>query len=378
MAAAAILVRFVLSLNSIDPFPAAFPGTRTTTRRLLPALVLWGVYILAVCISLVMAGELFTSNAGTLWRPLLFLVMLLTPLGLRDLRRAGIVYLLGGVAAGVALFLVNRVAGFETPALVFTGLTTFADQTALLAILTVSLIAFQRSRLYPPIGIVAAGILLMVLLFWTAERAPIAVLAIAGTVLVALARPRLLVLWGVLAVGLFFLAPPGLRARTEWVVRGYPIDRYVVWEEGARLLHDVPLFGTGPASFTLLLSPLARTHFSNRPPGSWHNDFLQTALDSGPVAASAWGALVLLCAGAACRVAWNCRRSGRRFFRAMPGILFLSLTALGLVGSVVSTALLGSVYWSVMGLTLREWISPDSDGGPAPARISPSHHAEDL
>lgn len=87
---------------------------------------------------------------------------------------------------------------------------------------------------------------------------------------------------------------------------------------------------------------------------------------------------MLLSAGAAGRVAWQYRRSGRRFARAMPGILFLSLTALGLVGSVVTTAVLGSLYWSVMGLGVREWIHPGADDSLTTALGTPSHHAEDL
>jgi len=375
LAAAAIIVRFAFSLRHVEPTAGA--RTRAACRLRL-ALLLWGVYVLSVCISLVSSGELFTSGAGTLWRPLLFLAILLTPMSVQDLIRAGSVYLISGLAAGVTLLLINVAAGYQSPAIVFTGLTTFADLTALLVIITVATVAFHRTSPHLPVGIAAAGMLSMVILFWTAARAPVAIIVIAGGIMIAVSRPRLLVLWGILMGSLFILAPPGLRARTAWVMRGNPIDRYIVWEEGGRHLTDVPLFGSGPNSYALTLSPAALNRFVNRPPASWHNDFLQTALDYGPVAATAWGGLVLLSAVAACRVVWACRRDGRRFARAIPGMACLSLTALGLVGSVVTTAILGSVYWTVMGLALREWTSSDSGSHPTPTRGTPSYRTEDL
>ena len=372
VAAAALIFSFLFSLRNLRNFPGEEPGVAiTTVRRLRLLLILWGVYIIAVCVSLSLSGELLSSNARALWHPFLFVVMILTPLGLSDVKRVGLLYLLGGVSAAVALPLINLAAGYQTPAVVFTGLTTFADQIALLVILAVSATAFQRHRTVHVVGMAAAGIFLMVVLFWTAERAPVALLAVAGTVLVAISRPRLLVFWGALTIGLFFLAPSGLRAKSDWVVRGNPVDRYVVWEEGVRQLARAPLFGAGPDSFTRLLPPEARGRFANRAPSSWHNDLLQTTLDSGPVAAATLAVLLFLAAVAAFRVAWG-SRAGPDFARAIPGILFLSLTALGFVGSVVSTAILGSTYWTLMGLALRAWAFPATHSPAEQSRVTAS------
>ncbi|MEW6511179.1 MAG: hypothetical protein AB1428_09500 [Bacteroidota bacterium] len=101
----------------------------------------------------------------------------------------------------------------------------------------------------------------------------------------------------------------------------------------------------------------------NRPPASWHNDLLQTALDSGPIAAAALAGLILLAMVAAIRHGWETRWRGSASMSAIPGLLLLCLVVLGLVGSVVTTAILGSVFWCLLGLTVRGY------GSCLPARM---------
>jgi O-antigen ligase len=372
--AGAVILRFALGLGSIDP--GVRTGREREARRLLLVLVLWGIYLLAVCVSLLASGGVLTAGVGTLWRPFLFVAVLFTPLASSEVKRLSVMYLAAGLAAAAILVLINLVAGFQSPALIFTGLTTFADQVALLAVGIFATLALSPGISAGKVALALGGMFLMVVLFWTAERAPLAVLVFAGAVIVLLSRPRLLAVWGILVAILFFIAPSGLRARTDWVIRGNPIDRYVVWEEGIRQLPHASLFGAGPDSYGLLLSPSAHVRFANRPPASWHNDLLQTWLDSGPVAALSLAGLVLVTVIAACGTLLRLRRDRKRATRAIPGIMFLCLAALGGVGSVVSTAILGSLFWSMVGLTVREWISGTAPPAVTAIRQTSSYHAE--
>jgi hypothetical protein len=317
------------------------------------AIALWGVYIISVCMSLAVSGTLLTAHAGLLLHAMLFPAVLVAPVEAKDVKTIGVVYIASGVISILATLLLNLSAGYVSPAMVFTGLTTFADLTVLIVIVLIAGLPPRRQwDLLASLALIAGG-LAVAAVFWTAERAPVAVLAAAGAGFFALTRPRLLTLWGILTLSCFFLAPPALRARADWVARGNVIDRYVVWEEGIRLLSEVPPFGFGPDSFPRLLSDDARGRFTNRPPASWHNDMLQTALDSGPIAATAAGGLIALTMiGAMCH-SWEMRRCGTGSASAIPGLLLLCLTVLGLVGSVMTTAILGSVFWSLMGLTVR-------------------------
>jgi O-antigen ligase len=124
-------------------------------------------------------------------------------------------------------------------------------------------------------------------------------------------------------------------------------------EEGLKQIPGAPIFGYGPGSYPRVLPDEARKRFINLPPSSWHNDMIETWLDSGPIAAAALGALVFLGVVAWMRGAWRGVREW--FYRpgGVEGLLFICLVAFGLAGSVVTTSVLGLAFWFLLGLTLN-------------------------
>ncbi|HTY58369.1 MAG TPA: hypothetical protein VMF59_06105 [Bacteroidota bacterium] len=317
------------------------------------ALLLLIVYTGAVSVSIFASGAPLYAHAGLLWHPLLFPAALLVPIERRALGVAGLLFVSSGAAASAFALIMNALLPHTGAPLLLTGLTTFADLLVLAG--TVACAFIVQSGLPPssllalaaPLVLIAAG------LIWSAERAPVAALAAVGSVRFAGAGPRLLAAWVCVAGSCLLLSPAALTDKLGWVLHGNPIDRYVVWEEGMGQAGHVPLFGFGPGSFERVLPSEARGRFMNRAPSSWHNDLLETWLDSGPLAAAALGGLLLW--GVACGL----RGAFRRWREKSPdhgreaGFLFLSLAAFGLVGSVVTTSVLGLAFWLLLGLTLN-------------------------
>ena len=317
------------------------------------ALRLLFVYAAAVCVSIFASGAPLYAHAGLLWHPLLFPAALLVPIERRALRGAGLLFLSSGAAASAFALIMNVLLPHHGARFLLTGLTTFADLLVLAG--TVACAFIVQSGLPPatllafaaPLVLIAAG------LIWSAERAPVAALAAMGSVRFAGAGPRLLAAWVCVAGACLLLSPAALTDKLGWVVHGNPIDRYVVWEEGIGKAGHTPLFGFGPGSFERVLPAEARGRFMNRAPSSWHNDLLETWLDSGPLAAAAFGGLLLW--GVACGLRGVFLQWRRTSLPGggEPGFLFLPLAAFGLVGSVVTTSVLGLVFWLLLGLTLN-------------------------
>ncbi|HMK38004.1 MAG TPA: hypothetical protein VK569_01605, partial [Bacteroidota bacterium] len=196
--------------------------------------------------------------------------------------------------------------------------------------------------------------------------APVVALALAGGARAGAAGPRRLAFYALIGGACLLVGSRGLSDKMEWMIHGYPVDRYVVWEEGLKLVPHVPLFGYGPASYPLVLPPAAWGKFINRAPSSWHNDLLETWLDSGPLAACALGGLLLLGALRALKGALGRGRGPLAQPGREPGLLFLCLASCGLVGSVVTTSVLGLSFWVLLGLTLK-----GPGGDPLPGAAAP-------
>jgi O-antigen ligase len=316
------------------------------------ALLLWGVYVAALLVSILVSAAPLFPRVGLLWHPLLFPAALLVPLSKRGLRAAGILLLLGGAASATVTLALNFMRGQGGAPFTFTGLTTFADLLVLAGTVAFSLL-FPRGRPGSPVWRFAVPCVMIALaLVWTSERVPVLILAAVGSARVAAAGPRPLAAWVVIAGACLLLGPPALADKMEWLIRGNPVDRYVVWEEGLKQIPDTPLFGHGPGSYPQVLPAGVRSRFINRAPSSWHNDILETWLDSGPLAAGAFGGLLFI----------GVLRGVRNLFRREegvfppgwePGLLFLCLASFGLVGSVVTTSVLGLAFWLLLGLTLH-------------------------
>src|SRR5271169_4829010 len=76
-------------------------GVRPRARESLPriSLLFWCLYLAALLCSLASGGASVISHAGLLWHPLLFPAVLLIPYERRDLKTAGILFVLGGAAS---------------------------------------------------------------------------------------------------------------------------------------------------------------------------------------------------------------------------------------------------------------------------------------
>ena len=325
------------------------------TLPLLPrlGLLFWALYVAAVLASIVSAGSLSLARAGLLWHPLLFPAALLVPPARRTLRKAAMLFLAGGVSSAVLTVTIDAFRDRSAPIFAFTGLTTFADLLVLAAIVALSFFLPMVRPGRPVWGFAVPCILIAFVVIWSAERLPVLALAVLGGVRIASAGTRALALW-VLCVGApLFLGSTNLSDKTGWLIRGNHLDRYVVWEEGLKQIPGAPIFGYGPGSYPRVLPDEARKRFINLPPSSWHNDMIETWLDSGPIAAAALGALVFLGVVAWMRGAWRGVREW--FYRpgGVEGLLFICLVAFGLAGSVVTTSVLGLAFWFLLGLTLN-------------------------
>ena len=241
----------------------------------------------------------------------------------------------------------------------FVGDTTFADLLVLAAITCMGLVLThnkkQRQGEIPGVskrymfalGLIAVPIVVAVYL--SAMRAPVVALVGGGFVLSMMTGPGAGAAWATVSIGLLAAGPRVLLLKLGWVLAGNPIDRYILWNEGARLLGELPFFGFGPNSFAHILSENALGSFTSRVPTSWHNDFLQTALESGLMAALAYAGCVL---GIAHQVFQRAVARGGVYWREF-GVLTVLLAAIiffSLVGSVVSTSILGVLQWTVLGL----------------------------
>ena len=329
-------------------------------------LLLSAVYIASTTVSVVSSGAPLYRYGGLLWHPLLFMAALFVPVNRRGLGIAGMLFLLSGAVAAPVTLIVNLLRDHPGPLAAFTGLTTFADLLALAGSVAFSLL-FPAGRPRRPVWLFALPILMIALvLVWSAERAPVFVLALAGGACAGAAGPRWLASSVLIAGVCLLVVPRGLSEKMDWLIRGYPVDRYVVWEEGLKLVPGAPLFGYGPGSYTTVLPPSARGRFINRAPSSWHNDLLETWLDSGPLAAMALGGLLLLGASRGIRGALRRGRGAGELLNREPGLLFLCLASFGLVGSVVTTSVLGLSFWVLLGLTLNRRAGPSRPVAGAP------------
>jgi hypothetical protein len=344
--------RFLVSVKRGD---GLLPGRQGVPRC---ALILCGIYIAAILASILLSPPTSFSRAGLFWHPLLLPAALIIPMKRRTMKAAGILFLVSGAVSAPVTYLLNLVRDHGSALFAFTGLTTFADLLVLAGTVSVSFLYPAGRSEKPAWRFALPGLAMALALLWSAERAPVLALAAAGSARIAEAGPRPLAAWVLIAVACLLLGPSHFSEKMEWLISGNPVDRYVVWEEGLKQVPHTPLFGHGPGSYTQVLPAGAWGRFINRPPSSWHNDMLETWLDSGPLAAGAFGGLLILGVLRAARSAFRRGRRGAGVLSREPGLLFLCLASFGLVGSVVTTSVLGLAFWLLLGLTLN----PGADG----------------
>lgn len=348
-----ILLFLFTRLRAYRNDPAPESTTTLSLRACLVPLVLWSGYVCGIILSFVASGTSPFRHPGLLWHPLVFPAVLLQRLRTDDLRRIGKgVVVSAAIASLVTLFRfyhLGETKQFSTSV----GLTTFAELIALGGIVAAFLLGNTRERSGVRILIACACLGLFLTTLWTIEITAIGMFVLAGILTVSTWRPRQQ--FAALAVLLLvlFVSPRDDKTKVLWMVHGHQIDRYVAWKEGFKLLPNVPLFGFGPDCYTRVLPAEAWSKFANRPPGSWHNDFLQTALDSGYVALGCLAGLVLAALATSVSGSLRTKDPERRNLLRSSGLLLVCMIGFALVGGVVTTAILGVVFWVVLGVTLQ-------------------------
>jgi len=354
------------------------PGTRSSVAALLQAgwwpravAGFWIVYVCGLLVSaLASKGHApDPADAGRIWHCLLFPAIVALRVQAPDVRTAGKMFVVSGTAAAILAltnFSITEAARLEA---LFVGNTTGID---LLTIAGVALLwtAFRefpqadgvdRRKLFPWLAAVAAlAIPVFLAVFLSAEKAPILVLLVGSLSIAAANRPRAVPLMGLFLSGLLLLAPRPFWLSVAWVGAGNLVDRYALWKTGLTLTAHLPVAGYGLGSFERILPAATSAMFMSRPPASWHNDALQTLLESG------WATCIAYCGFAATLLrsaVASCRRHRDRWTRGpgiILGLLFIVLLSFALVGSVISTAVLGITFWTLAGLlftfTLEEHV----------------------
>ena len=329
------------------------------------SLLLLALYVVGVLISAAVSpfSREFETYAR-LWHVLLFPAAVILRPPLEILKRAGGVFALSGTTAALAAIL-GYFAG-TSPHLnaLFLGNTTLADMLVIVAVVLFgSMIAPPEFRILPLKSwhLMLVAVPSIVAVFLSALRGPVGVLIAAIAALTLVHRPRALVVQAMALGALIMISPLELWMKFAWLAEGHTIDRYVLWKAGLDLLPKIPLFGFGPGSYERILPPETWAAFANRPPASWHNDFLATVLESGWHTAVAYTAcLALLIAGGT--VAWFRRRSAMH--GPVAGMLACALSLLiffSLLSTVVATATLGIVLWTITGLLASALSGGDLD-----------------
>jgi hypothetical protein len=322
----------------------------------------WLVYVVGVCLSIALS-PIPHSGIGylnKLWHAMLFPIVLGSRFSREDLRRLGSAFVISASVAAtvaVALFAFRHAAEMRWP---FIGETTFAIllTMAWLAVLgNISMRNVDPTRGHT--GTVAPrgyaeilfGVPIIAAVFFSTLKAP-AVLAVVGSCILVLASPSRVTLLSIpLLAVMSIISPHTLWLKVQWIVSGNAIDRYVIWNAGKDLLSSVPLFGFGPDSYAALLPASAKAAISSRLPSSWHNDFLQTILESGWLTGIAYIALIGSVFYVSIASIKHHIRDGQRKLESVVLTLVLgAFIAFSVANAVVSTAVLGATLWVLLGL----------------------------
>jgi hypothetical protein len=320
--------------------------------------VCWVLYVSTVVLSL-----LFSTVKGSagylnvLWHALLYPAVLFMPGGRTEVHHIARAFAWSGLVAAIAGLLFFAAGSFAPLTVPFMGTTTYAYLLTFVGILLMADLAMTGNlKVLVPLTIVLTAI------FATTLKAPAMVVITGGIVVFATMRPRLLLYWLPAPAIALLIAPRTLWLKFHWLFSGNPIDRYPLWEKAMGLLPEVPLLGFGPNSFLELIGRHGRPLFLDRPPASWHNDYLQTVLESGWVAGFTLAGLVAI------NITMTGFSRGRSADKHVPPgtvVFFILLSAMvmfSLASSVVTTAVLGAAFWTLLALNTRQYIKEPSYG----------------
>lgn len=318
------------------------------------AVILWIVYFGCVLLSFLVSGTPLTRHPGLIWHPILFLAVLGNSWERKTLERAARVFLASGAIASIVSICISSMQHPHKALFSFIGLTTFADLAAMASIVAVAFFVSPGSKRSTRAWIGILGFCTMVGTFQSSERAPVLALIIVGGMIAVSSRSRASVIWLSAVLICTVLSPAVLLGKFQFLVQQRSDDRSVAWKEGLKLARHIQPFGYGPDCYLRVLPADAWQKFMNKPPGSWHNDILQTTLDSGPIASASLVGLISLILLFSSVVAFRFRKEANCRRLAVLVVLLGVCVGFSLVGGVFSTAVLGSVFWLLLGFTLQE------------------------
>jgi O-antigen ligase len=128
---------------------------------------------------------------------------------------------------------------------------------------------------------------------------------------------------------------------------GITSGRTILWNDAAGRLANLPFFGYGPGCFKRLVSPQLLDEIGDKGVASWHSTLLDILIESGPLAALALAALMVVSLIGSIR---NYLKSGRRL---------QSLAVISSLLSIYLCALATNLFrdFMLMGLLTLLWIS---------------------
>jgi len=315
-------------------------------------LLIWVAYVLGVIASILFSpfSENGLSTFNKLWHSGLFLVGLTLAPTVRELDIVSRAFTYSAaVATGLAIVMYMTDQSAYATSLVM-GLTTFSSLLAVAGM--TSLLQFLRTdhrNRIRQMGELLVCIAISTGVLFTARLAAAAALVVGSGFVLLRMRPAFIPYWAAMLLVIFALSPEALLIKLSWVVGGGQTDRYVLWNGGLNLLWELPPFGFGPGSFPKILPAQVLSGFSYKPPASWHNDFLQMTIESGWITAVLYscgvGAVNLLTMKRALSHSSGTERSSAVMGAGLLGVL----TLIACADSVVSTAVLGVVWWLVLG-----------------------------
>ena len=323
-------------------------------------LLLWGIYVGGVVVSIIFSPFKDTSlrYLAKHWHALLFPVACSLNFSCKDMKLVGGSFLFSAslaASAGIARFIYQESGYLEA---LYKGNTTFASLLVLAAIMGIGHMLSRTKRDDVKEGFVGAESLIVVTLalpiilavVFAALMAPVAALVVGSLVLVLVSRPKAIFPWTLFVGAILVISPRVLWLEFEWIMAGNHIDRYPLWSAGAKLLSSVPTFGFGPESFCHILPANASAAFAARPPATWHNDFLQTILDNGWLVGGAYIGFVISLVIVTIRRAIRTRDYRIRALFKTLAVLLTTFVFFSMIGTVVSSATLGIVWWTILGL----------------------------
>jgi len=312
-------------------------------------LLFWIVYVATTLVSFYNAPSTTeTLPFHMIWHPLLFPALLMLGVRASEVRVLAIVFVASACLAALATLATFPFSNAQHLEAIFTGDTTFFDLLVLAALASVCLALSGNG---PPWIFLLAGLPAATAVMLSAERAPVVIMLVGSLAVVLATRPRKAFIWAGIAALLLLLSPQALWMKLDWFFHGHPLDRYPVWMAGLQLVPSTPMFGYGPGSFEALLPTEARMAFIHRPPASWHNDFLQTTLENGWITSLAYIALLLSVIVPALKASMRYASSSNAALAAALSLLLLSGFCCSALGLVISTSVLGTIFWILLALT---------------------------